>query len=106
MLGRTVGRYKITAKLGEGGMGSVWKADDPLLARTVALKFLSERLVDSVPARRRFLREARAASSLQHSGIATLYDAGAIDDGNFSLVGGLWGSGSWTDPWIRPRRFA
>jgi eukaryotic-like serine/threonine-protein kinase len=76
MLGATIGRYKIVAKLGEGGMGTVWKAEDALLGRTVALKLLPENMTDSPQARRRFLREARAASSLRHSGIATLYDAG------------------------------
>jgi tetratricopeptide (TPR) repeat protein len=76
MIGRTVGRFRITAKLGEGGMGSVWKAEDPLLGRTVAIKILPEHLQQSPEACRRLLREARATSMLDHPGIATLYDAG------------------------------
>jgi TolB-like protein/tetratricopeptide (TPR) repeat protein/predicted Ser/Thr protein kinase len=76
MIGRTLGRYRILAKLGEGGMGTVWKAEDALLGRTVALKLLSDRLWDSEHARERFLREARAASKLEHPGIATVFDTG------------------------------
>ncbi len=76
MIGRTVGRYRIVSRLGEGGMGTVWKAEDPLLGRTLALKFLAPRLSDSRDAARRFLREARAASTLTHPGIAAVYDAG------------------------------
>lgn len=79
MIGRTVGRYRIVAKLGQGGMGSVWKAHDGLLGRTVALKILPDSLADSPDARRRLLREARAASALDHSGIATVFDAGEAD---------------------------
>ncbi|MEE9270669.1 MAG: protein kinase [Candidatus Krumholzibacteria bacterium] len=80
MIGRTIGRYKIVAKIGEGGMGTVWKAEDPLLDRSVALKFLPESLSTSTDARKRLLREARSASDLHHSGIATVYDAGEEDD--------------------------
>src|SRR2546425_4089067 len=79
MIDRTIGRYRIVAKLGEGGMGSVWKAEDTLLGRCVALKFLPEALAASPEARRRFLREARAASQLDHPGIATVFDAGEAD---------------------------
>jgi len=76
MIGRQIGRFLITAKLGEGGMGSVWKADDPLLGRAVAIKILPEHLQKNPDACRRLLREARATSVLDHQGIATLYDAG------------------------------
>lgn len=76
MIGRTVSRYRIESKLGEGGMGSVWLAEDPFLDRKVALKFLSVALGESEEARQRFLREARAACALAHPGIATVYDAG------------------------------
>jgi TolB-like protein len=76
MIGRSIGRYSIVAKLGEGGMGSVWKAEDPVLERTIALKFLPESLASSPDGRRRFLREARAASQLHHPGIATVFDTG------------------------------
>ncbi|MEE9270667.1 MAG: protein kinase [Candidatus Krumholzibacteria bacterium] len=79
MIGRTINRYKIVEKIGEGGMGTVWKAEDPLLERTIALKFLPESLSTSADARRRLLREARSASALNHPGIATVYDAGEED---------------------------
>ena len=85
MVGRNVGRFRITAKLGEGGMGSVWKAEDPLLARPVAIKILPRDLVDSDADRRRFLRGAKAASTLDHPGIATVFEAGE-DAGELYLV--------------------
>src|SRR5689334_22492494 len=79
MIGTTLGRYRIVAKLGEGGMGSVWRAEDPALGRTVALKLLSPALWASDAARQRFLREARAASQLDHPAIATVFDVGESD---------------------------
>ena len=79
MIGRTFGRYRIVERLGEGGMGTVWKAEDDLLGRSVALKLLSARLADSESARSRLLREARAAGALDHPGIGTIYDAGEQD---------------------------
>jgi serine/threonine-protein kinase len=79
MIGTTLGRYRIVAKLGEGGMGSVWRAEDPALGRTVALKLLAPTLLGSDDARRRFLREARAAGQLDHPHIATVYDVGETD---------------------------
>ena len=79
MIGRTFGRFRIVGSLGEGGMGTVWKAEDDLLGRSVALKLLSARLADSESARARLLREARAAGALDHPGIGTVYDAGEQD---------------------------
>ena len=79
MIGTTLSRYRITAKLGEGGMGSVWLAEDTLLGRSVALKLLAPHLAASESARQRFVREARAASRLEHSGIAAVYDAGEAE---------------------------
>ena len=76
MIGRTIGRFRILTPLGEGGMGSVWLAEDTLLGRNVAIKLLSDHLVHSDAARARFVREARAASMLDHPGIATVFDAG------------------------------
>ncbi len=80
MIGTSIGRYRILAKLGEGGMGTVWKAQHTLLPdRIVALKLLSEGLWESDEARQRFLREAIAVSRLDHPMIATLYDAEHAD---------------------------
>jgi serine/threonine protein kinase len=79
VIGTTLGRYRIVAKLGEGGMGTVWRAEDPVLGRTVALKILSPALVGTEQGQQRFLREARAASGLRHPSIATVYDAGESD---------------------------
>src|SRR5499427_4297321 len=76
MIGTTLGRYRIVAKLGEGGMGSVWRAEDSVLKRTVAIKLLSPALWTSDIARQRFLREAQAASKLDHPAIATVFDVG------------------------------
>jgi serine/threonine-protein kinase len=76
MIGQLVGRFRIVAKLGEGGMGSVWRADDPLLGRSVALKFLSAEMETFPEARRHFIHEARATSALDHPGLARVYDAG------------------------------
>jgi len=81
MIGKSIGRYKIVEKLGEGGMGTVWKAEDSTLGRMVALKFLSTDIPND-DERARFLREARAASALDHPGICTIYEADEDEDGN------------------------
>ena len=86
LVGHMLGRYRIEEKLGEGGMGVVFKARDEKLRRTVALKVLSDGVVNDPDRRRRFLREARLAASLTHPNIATVHDVGETDDGHIYIA--------------------
>jgi serine/threonine protein kinase len=91
MIGQTISHYKILEKLGEGGMGVVYKAEDTKLKRTVALKFLPNDLTQDIDARERFAAEAQAASGLEHSGICTIYDIDQTSDGELFICMAYYG---------------
>jgi Tol biopolymer transport system component/predicted Ser/Thr protein kinase len=92
MIGRTIAQYQITEKLGEGGMGEVYKATDSRLGRIVALKILPAGKVSDPDRKRRFILEARSASALNHPNIVTIYDINHVDGVDFIAMEYVSGS--------------
>jgi len=86
MIGKTISHYHILEKLGEGGMGVVYKAEDTKLKRTVALKFLLPHAIDDEEKKTRFFHEAQAAAALNHPNICSIHEVNETEDGQIFIV--------------------
>ncbi|MDX1734225.1 MAG: serine/threonine-protein kinase, partial [Halioglobus sp.] len=86
IVGRTIGRYEIGEHIGEGGMAQVYRAFDPEIDRTVALKVLREEHSLDEERMSRFLKEGKAAGALTHPNIVTVYDVGDIDGAPYIMM--------------------
>ena len=82
-IGENLGHYKVQSAIGAGGMGEIYRASDTRLRRDVAIKILPEKLMQNASAIERFMREAHAASALNHPNILTIYDIGEHDKIHF-----------------------
>ena len=91
-VGRKLGRYEIVELIGEGGMARVYKAFDPEINRSVALKILKEEHCETEEYKNRFIKEGRAAGALAHPNIVTIYDVGTIDDAPYIMMELLTGT--------------
>jgi serine/threonine protein kinase/tetratricopeptide (TPR) repeat protein len=93
MIGQTISHYKILEKLGEGGMGVVYKAEDTRLKRIVALKFLTPHLIGDEKERTRFVHEARSAAGLDHPNVCTIHEIDTVEDHTFIAMAYVPGDG-------------